>query len=36
MSVARPAGGAEAAVVDVVVAAVVGHAVDGVGVPPAA
>ena len=32
--VSRPAGGAEAAVVDVV--AVAGHAVDGVGVQPAA
>ena len=34
--VSRPAGGAEAAVVDVVAAAVAGHAVDGVGVQPAA
>ena len=34
--VSRPAGGAEAVVVDVVAAAVAGHAVDGVGVQPAA
>ena len=34
--VSRPAGGAEAAEVDVVAAAVAGHAVDGVGVQPAA